>query len=52
MKRLMVSITPDIEESIDLIKQKEFYNKSYAELYRQIIKEGIKVVKEKYQIKF
>lgn len=41
MKRFMISLTPDLEEKAETLKQKEFYNKSYAELYRYLIHLGL-----------
>ena len=38
MERLMVSIPTDVKSEIDAMKQQDFYDKSYAELYRHIIR--------------
>lgn len=46
MKRLMISIPADIENEINNIKQKEYYNKPYSELYRQIIRLGLDKMRE------
>lgn len=40
-ERLMVSIPAEVKREIDAVKQREFYDKSYAELYRQIIRLGL-----------
>lgn len=41
MGRLMVSIPAEMKSEIDAIKQREFYDRPYAELYRQIIRLGL-----------
>lgn len=46
MERLMVSIPKDVKSEIDAMKQQDFYDKSYAELYRHIIRMGLTKMKE------
>lgn len=46
MNRVMVSIPPDLESEIEQLKQSQFYNKPYAELYRQIIRSGLDMMAE------
>ena len=46
MGRLMVSIPIEVKSEIDAIKQREFYDKPYAELYRQIIRLGLDKMRE------
>lgn len=46
MKRLMVSIPTDVKSEIDAVKQQDFYDKSYAELYRYIIRLGLTKMRE------
>lgn len=46
MARLMVSIPAEVKKEIDVVKQKEFYDKPYAELYRKIIRLGLDKMKE------
>ena len=46
MGRLMVSIPIEMKSEIDAIKQREFYDKPYAELYRQIIRLGLDKMRE------
>lgn len=41
MERLMVSIPSDVKSEIEAVKQRKFYDKPYAELYRQIIRLGL-----------
>ena len=41
MKRVMVSITPDLEQGLDAIKRGQFYNRPYAEVYRYIFALGL-----------
>ncbi len=42
MKRIMVSITPDLEKGLDAIKRELFYNKPYSEVYRYVFALGLK----------
>lgn len=42
MKRVMVSITPDLERGLDAVKKEQFYNKPYSEVYRYIFALGLK----------
>ena len=42
----MVSIPTDVKSEIDAMKQQDFYDKSYAELYRHIIRMGLTKMKE------
>lgn len=42
MKRVMVSITPDLEQGLDAIKREQFYNKPYSEVYRYVFALGLK----------
>ena len=46
MERLMVSIPEDVKSEIDAVKQQEFYDKPYAELYRHIIRLGLEKMRE------
>lgn len=46
MERLMVSIPAEVKSEVDAVKQREFYDKPYAELYRQIIRLGLDKMKE------
>lgn len=46
MKRVMVSITPDLEKGLDAIKREKFYNKPYSELYRYVFALGLKAASE------
>lgn len=41
MKRLMLTIPEELKQEVDKVKQQEFYDKSYAELYRYIIRLGL-----------
>ncbi len=42
----MVSIPTDVKSEIDVVKQQDFYNKPYAELYRHIIRMGLTKMRE------
>lgn len=46
MERLMVSIPTEVKSEIDIVKQQEFYDKPYAELYRHIIRLGLTKMRE------
>lgn len=43
MKRVIVSISPDLEQGLDTVKRERFYNKTYSEVYRYILALGLKV---------
>lgn len=47
MERLMVSIPPDVKREIEDVKKQVYYDKPYAELYRQIIRLGLDKMHEK-----
>lgn len=47
MGRLTVSIPTDVKSEIDAVKQQEFHDKPYAELYRHIIRLGLAKMREK-----
>lgn len=42
----MVSIHAEVKSEIDTVKQREFYDKPYAELYRHIIRLGLTKMRE------
>lgn len=46
MERLMVSIPTEVKREIDVVKQQDFYDKPYAELYRHIIRMGLTKMRE------
>ena len=48
-KRFMLTVTPDMEQDLDELKQKEFYNKSYSDMYRYILETGIRSIKLKHE---
>ena len=41
--RLSLTITPELAEECDEFKRTEYYNKSYAEMYRDLIRAGIRM---------
>ena len=47
MKRVMVSITPELEKGLDRLKREQFYDKPYAEVYRYVFSLGLKAAQEK-----
>lgn len=48
-KRFMLTVPGDIESEVKEIKKELFYDAPYSELYRQLIRKGIEVVKEQRQ---
>ena len=44
----MVSIPTDVKSEIDAVKQQDFYDKPYAELYRHIIRLGLTKMRETF----
>ena len=44
-KRIMITIPPDLAAEIQSLKKK-FYDKPYAEMYRQIIRTGLECVQK------
>ncbi len=47
MKRVTISISESMENDIKMLKRTLFYDKSYSELYRQLLQYGINTLKEK-----
>ena len=45
-KRIMITIPPDLEAEIQSLKKEKFYDKPYAEMYRQIIRTGLECVQK------
>lgn len=43
-KRFTISIPPDMEISLDKLKQTQFYNKSEAEMFRFLIQRGLEEI--------
>ena len=48
-KRLMVSIPADIQIKIEQLKQWQFFDKPYSELYRQALRYGVEILEEQQQ---
>ena len=44
-KRAVFYVDEDMKSDIDAIKKSKFYDKSYSDLYRYLISEGIKAQK-------
>lgn len=42
MKRVMVSISPDLEQGLDAVKQEQFNDKPYSEVCRYLFALGLK----------
>ena len=40
-QRISVTLTEEIQAAVEELKRESFYNKSYSELYRQAIIEGL-----------
>ena len=47
MKRVTISISESMENDIKMLKRTLFYDKTYSELYRQLLHHGIDSLKEK-----
>ncbi len=47
MKRVTISISDNMENDIKTLKRTLFYDKTYSELYRQLLHLGIDSLKEK-----
>jgi len=45
MKRFTLTVTPEIEQGVEELKQSDFYNRPYSELYRHIINAGVSAIK-------
>lgn len=45
-KRIMITIPPDLAAEIQSLKKEKFYDKPYAEMYRQIIRTGLECVQK------
>ena len=45
-KRIMITIPPDLEAEIQSLNKEKFYDKPYAEMYRQIIRTGLECVQK------
>ena len=46
MKRVVISVPEDIEAEVEHLKQTMFYDKPYAEVYRQAIRLGLQKMAE------
>lgn len=46
MKRIMVSMDSDLAERVEELKKSMFYNRSYAELIRQVLRAGLEVFEQ------
>ncbi len=47
MKRFMVAMDNDLAERIEGLKKNVFYNRSYAELIREVLRAGLEVFEQK-----
>lgn len=45
--RFMLSVTDDIAKQAEVLKKEIYFDKPYAEMYRQLIRLGIDVLKDK-----
>ncbi len=50
-QRISITLTEEIQIAVEELKKESFYNKSYSELYRQAIIEGLLQLKSKRQEK-
>lgn len=46
VRRIMVSIPSEIANQINEVKKADFYDRSYAELYRYILALGLEKIQE------
>lgn len=46
MNRVVISVPEDIELEVERLKQTVFYDKPYAEVYRQAIRLGLQQMKD------
>lgn len=46
-QRISITLTEEIQTAVEELKKESFYNKSYSELYRQAIIEGLLQLKTK-----
>lgn len=46
MNRVVISVPKDIETEVERLKQTTFYDKPYAEVYRQAIRLGLEKLGE------
>ena len=49
MKRFMLSITPEMDKEMRLLKKERFYDVPYAEMYRAVIKLGLEEAERQKQ---
>lgn len=47
MKRVMLSITPELEQGLNVVKKESFYDKPFSEVYRYIFALGLEAAKKK-----
>lgn len=50
MKRIVVTIPPELEKGLDEIKRERFYNKPYSEVYRYIFSLGLKAAEAQKEV--
>ncbi|ACH91339.1 TPA: hypothetical protein KRE09_003656 [Clostridioides difficile] len=46
-KRISITIFPELETDLDVLKKEKFYKESQSEMLRYLIKLGLQVNKEK-----
>lgn len=46
MKRVMLSITPELEKGLNDVKKESFYDKPFSEVYRYIFSLGLEAAKK------
>ena len=45
LKRMTFAITPDMEDSLDVIKKEFFYARTQSEMIRELVSAGIRAMK-------
>lgn len=48
-QRISITLTEEIQTAVEQLKKESFYNKSYSELYRQAIAEGLLQLKARQE---
>ena len=46
-RRLMISVTPEINAKLEKLKKKSYYDKTYSDMLRNVIAAGLEATKKK-----
>lgn len=47
MNRFMLSLPQDLAQEVEALKKDEYFNKAYAEMFRDLIKIGVEAAKSR-----